>query len=286
MELKAKPPEKISAAVFDLDDTLLVHSELPPESAEALRILHQRGIEIIIATGRALCIVPEAVTALPFVRYFITSNGSFTIDRRSGRVTSRPVSREDALFLLSAVQLYAENVNLHMEDCLITPFHAYARMLTGKSSRIAAQRGGRTSIKNNSRPVWSIKRFVKHANRPIGKLTIHFASSEARSKALPVVDALSGQYEFAVVGGADIEATAKGVDKGSSLVMLCEALGIDVKNTVVFGDSANDIAMFRAAGFGVSIGDSSPELRGISGLAAPSAKEHGALKAVKYLCNL
>ena len=286
MELKAKPPEKISAAVFDLDDTLLVHAELPPESEEALRILHQRGIEVIVATGRALCIVTEAVTSLPFVRHFITSNGSFIVDRQSGRVTSRPVGREDALFLLDAVRPYAQNVNLHMEDCLITPFHAYVRMLTGKRSRVTARRGGRTSIKNNSRPVWSTERFVKHTDRPIGKLNIHFASSEARSKALPVVKALSGRYELAVVGGSSIEVTAKGVDKGTSLAILCESLGIDIRHTVAFGDSANDISMFRIAGFGVSIGDRSPELCGISGLIAPPAKEHGVLQAVKYLCNL
>ena len=47
-----------------------------------------------------------------------------------------------------------------------------------------------------------------------------------------------------------VEATARGVDKGSGLLRLCDILGIDPQRVMAIGDSENDIPMLQAAGFG------------------------------------
>ncbi len=55
--------------------------------------------------------------------------------------------------------------------------------------------------------------------------------------------------------------TAQGADKGIALSHACDALGFDVSQAVAFGDSDNDIEMFRVAGAAVAMGNATETAR-------------------------
>jgi hydroxymethylpyrimidine pyrophosphatase-like HAD family hydrolase len=44
-------------------------------------------------------------------------------------------------------------------------------------------------------------------------------------------------------------------NKGTALHFICEQLGISPKNCIAFGDGENDVAMFKAAGYSVGMGN-------------------------------
>ncbi|MBR1659427.1 MAG: HAD hydrolase family protein, partial [Oscillospiraceae bacterium] len=71
---------------LDLDGTLLNSAkELTPRNRAALEAAAAAGIEIVPSTGRFYLGIPEAVRALPFVRYAITINGAQVWDIRGER---------------------------------------------------------------------------------------------------------------------------------------------------------------------------------------------------------
>ena len=52
-----------------------------------------------------------------------------------------------------------------------------------------------------------------------------------------------------------IEAMPVGVNKGESLAILLEKLGMTAENLMACGDSGNDLAMIKLAGIGVAMGN-------------------------------
>ena len=56
------------------------------------------------------------------------------------------------------------------------------------------------------------------------------------------------------------EVVEKGCSKAHGMRVLCEHLGVDIKDTFAFGDSNNDIEMVEAAGVGIAMGNSSENL--------------------------
>ncbi len=81
-------PYKLIA--FDLDGTLLRDDKsIPEENLRALAAAAGRGIELVPATGRIFRGIPEAVKDLPFVRYYILSNGAAVYDSREDRTLYR-----------------------------------------------------------------------------------------------------------------------------------------------------------------------------------------------------
>ena len=56
-----------------------------------------------------------------------------------------------------------------------------------------------------------------------------------------------------------------------------------MKDSVAFGDSVNDLDMFRAAGFAVAMGNGSDEAKDASDYVSSSLHEDGISKALTYL---
>ena len=49
------------------------------------------------------------------------------------------------------------------------------------------------------------------------------------------------------------------MSKGVALGILCDRLGIDIKDAAAFGDSMNDVSMLKVAGWSVAMGNSTRE---------------------------
>lgn len=112
------PNTEIKLIATDLDGTLLRddHLTLSPANREALTRAADAGIEVVVATGRSLAAVAPPVLELPFLRYFITCNGSITTDREGHILRAAPLPLPTTLEILDylggmkelVVQLYAD----------------------------------------------------------------------------------------------------------------------------------------------------------------------------------
>ena len=72
---------------------------------------------------------------------------------------------------------------------------------------------------------------------------------------------------------ADVFPTGGGKDKGTEAV--CKKLGIDVADTIAFGDGENDISMIEYAGIGVAMGNASDKVKASADFVTRSVDEDG-----------
>ena len=79
-----------------------------------------------------------------------------------------------------------------------------------------------------------------------------------------------------------MEAVAKGVNKASGLDVLCAHCGIDVSETIAFGDSYNDIRMIQTAGMGVAMDNAEEALKEAADYVTADCDHDGIVAALRH----
>jgi hydroxymethylpyrimidine pyrophosphatase-like HAD family hydrolase len=89
------------------------------------------------------------------------------------------------------------------------------------------------------------------------------------------------EYSISFSHSENIEVNAKGVSKGEAIKALCEILNININDTLCFGDSGNDIEMFKVVGVPVVMGNS--EIEELHNLAKYKALNYDELGVYHFL---
>lgn len=271
----------IKLIATDLDGTLLCADSVTvsDENIAALRAASEKGIKIVIASGRTHGVFSDGVTRLDMVDYAIMSNGAAIMEYRDGRALDRiPVTE------------MPYEVWTHAYD-LISDAGAHPEMYAlGKSFMDESRRDGFTSPIISPALVAELKShagFVPDAKdalrgKPAEKICVLSVPEETREdlmKKIAADDRIC--YTNAIPG--NLEVNAKGTNKGNALALLCEKLGIAPDEVMAFGDASNDIAMLRFAGCSVAMGNASDEVKKTCLHVTATNVEHGVAKAIyKY----
>lgn len=72
-------------------------------------------------------------------------------------------------------------------------------------------------------------------------------------------------------------------DKGKAIRLVAEHYGVDIKDTIGFGDSMNDLTMTQTVGTSLCMGNGAKALMEISDIVLPSVKEDGLAKGFELL---
>lgn len=100
----------------------------------------------------------------------------------------------------------------------------------------------------------------------------------------PVIEARFPQLElFSFNKGAGADVVEKGYSKAEGLKRLCEHFGIDEKDTYAFGDSPNDIAILKAAGTGVAVGNADESVKETADYVTDDIEHDGIYNGLKHL---
>ncbi len=78
----------------------------------------------------------------------------------------------------------------------------------------------------------------------------------------------------------DFEVVAQGVDKGRTLIQLADVYGVPLEQCAAVGDSENDLAMLRAAGLSIAMGNAAQSVKDAAALIAPPNDREGAAWAI------
>ena len=82
------------------------------------------------------------------------------------------------------------------------------------------------------------------------------------------------------------EITQEGANKGRSLQILCEHLGLSMDDVFAIGDDSNDIAMLKIAGISVAMGNAHQAVRDAARFQTEKNTEHGFAHAIyKYVIS-
>jgi HAD superfamily hydrolase (TIGR01484 family) len=106
----------IKLIATDMDGTLLSSDKkLTERTVRALTEADQRGIHVVLATGRTFQGLDAYTEILPFVRYYITVNGSYVWDAKTNSALySATIPIERGIEIISYLKKYET-----MNDCYI-----------------------------------------------------------------------------------------------------------------------------------------------------------------------
>lgn len=130
-----------------------------------------------------------------------------------------------------------------------------------------------------------IRPMQEYDGRPIYKIV--FMCREAAQLA-PARQALEKDFNFVV---QDVTAHSclngelinRRFDKGRGVKIVADALGVDLADTIGFGDSMNDLEMIETVGYSVCMANGSPLLQQKSNLVCPAVEADGLAWAFEKL---
>ncbi|MFL6556332.1 MAG: HAD-IIB family hydrolase, partial [Bacillus sp. (in: firmicutes)] len=90
-----------------------------------------------------------------------------------------------------------------------------------------------------------------------------------------------GEFELSNSTLKNIEVNSAGINKAKGLGSVCSRLGIEMKNVMAVGDSLNDLAMIKAAGVGVAMGNAQELVKESADWVTATNEEDGVAKAIQ-----
>lgn len=267
---------KIRVVGLDLDGTVLnSQKQLTPRTAAAIRRALDAGCAVLPATGRTRGGLPEELTAIPGVRWAVLANGALVLDLATGQpILSHPLAREDALAAFPLLAEYDMMLDVYQEGKAFTSAAAFARVEQfAPPAMLAYFRATRTVV--DDLPAW-----LAAQTAPVEKLTMLFTDLQQRRQAW---DKLVQAGRWAVTSSIpnNIELNAVGVDKGMALLALAERLGFGKEQVMACGDSSNDLAMLRAVGLPVAMGNAGEEVKALAKAVTGTNDEDGVAQALE-----
>lgn len=106
-----------------------------------------------------------------------------------------------------------------------------------------------------------------------------FCTVEQEALLMPTLESCtSGRWHPAFT-----DITARGADKGKGLQAMADYLGLNIEETMAFGDGGNDISIIKKAGVGVAMGNAGDELKQVADYITTHVDEDGVKNAlIKY----
>ena len=275
------PRAGVRLIAFDLDGTLLnSNKELTPASFAALARAAEAGIEIVPATGRFLNAIPEAIRALPFLRYAITVNGARVVHiPRDFSIARAEIPWEQALEIMS----HLDGLSVPY-DCFMEDWGWMTREYWERAEAFAFDEHYLKMIRTLRTPVDDLKAFVRARRRNVQKIQCFTWDMDLRAELLR---ALSKAFPGVVASSSipnNVEINDARAHKGEALRKLADYLGISMSRTLAFGDGLNDLTMIQAAGIGVATRTGYQEALDAADFVTSGCDEDGVAAGIERFC--
>ncbi|WP_263310591.1 HAD family hydrolase [Brachybacterium atlanticum] len=277
--MSSSTPFRRRAAFLDFDGTLAESGVVPRAQAEAVLAARAAGHAILLSTGRPASIVAPDVAAL--FDGMITSAGGHL---RIGEELLRDVRFPAALARRTVELLEAHGAAYALEApealwCSASSADRLERRRRGAPVPAAGERGRgfadileAISVPEDPASVSFAKISVWSSPVPIQQLAAEIG---------PEVGALPNSISEDGRGSGELHLAE--VDKADGLRLAAEHLGVGIEDTVAVGDGPNDLGMLRAAGTGVAIRGSRPEVLAAADMEVAPPSEHGVEEAFARL---
>ena len=267
--------KKIKMVALDLDGTTLTRAGLTRRTKECLEECIERGIEVVIATGRPYVALPEDILNIKGLKYIIISNGGHIVDTKGNILESACLTREKSKELRECLMKTDFPVEVFTGGCAFVDKALYDDLAINGSTYMGAK-----YILRTRKPVPNIYDFWLDNIDEIENLNLHFESLETRSKMWEYFESL-GDLTVTSSQTNNIELVGPNTSKAEALYTLCSKLGIEMDQVMAFGDSLNDEAMLLECGYAVCMGNGEDNLKKIADFIAPTCEEEGVCYTIR-----
>ena len=264
----------IRMIALDVDGTLLTsRGELTKETVRAIRAAREKGVRVVLATGRS---TQEAVWLTGLAGCddrAVCLGGAAVADMADGRHLRRWDIPDD---LAASVLDILRGQPL---ACMV--FAGEVNLLDRYSARFYRETYPFPAYLDTVVEAEDISRWLKERRQPLTKIHAEGAP-ELFPTLLEKLAKLSG-LTLTSSGRDNFEVLAVGVDKGKALCLLGEEWGISPEETAAIGDSDNDLAMLRAVGYPVAMGNAPDGVKAVCAMVTDSNDRDGVARAIDRL---
>lgn len=265
----------IRLIALDLDGTLFTDDKrITPRTLETLTAALARGVAVVPATGRPASGIPQELLALPGLRYALTSNGARVWDLAENAPVAEFLMQKDKT---AAVLRLLEQYEI-VADLFVDGRRVCAPLPPGRLER-AAPPNMLPYLRANRTEVPDLYAYLDASARLPEKLSLLFADPAERADAWRRIGAMGLEVSSSIPN--NLEVNAPGVTKASGLLALAAHLGLARSQLMACGDSGNDLAMLRAAGLGIAMGNAEPAVKAAAACLTAGNEEDGVARAVE-----
>lgn len=273
----------IKLVALDLDGTLFDNSShISERNLTAIRSITDKGIHVVISTGRPFEGIPFDQIKGTGINYAITANGSGIYEISTGKCLYENAMDEE---LVTPILNFLLTRDIHMDAFIggkgYTPIQCVetAQKLTVPSSIKNYIITTRTQLDN-------ILQFIHENQLKVQKMTLNFYPAadgtlidrETVRKFLvsnPSITTVCGGYN-------NLEFTRADANKGVGLRKLAEILGVNPDATMAIGDTENDLAIIEAAGIGVAMGNATDAVKARADYVTTTNTKDGVAAAIEH----
>jgi len=265
-------PKTIKALCVDLDGTLLAPGGVLTErTINAVRQCRQKGIKIIIATGRVIETAEPFRIALGAEGPMIYCNGALVADMPGSKILKATLlslkaaefcvdlSREMGVYF----QVFFPGSSDDPRLFLVAERDSPEREMYFKHAGLLAELG-------------DLKKALKRPGLPGCVKAMFLAEPEKQAMLRPLLDEHLGNGVYiAQTLRTFLEVMDANVSKGQGLCFAMERLSLKPEEVIAFGDEENDLPMFKAAGFSAAPCGAKENVKAAANLVIGSNAEDG-----------
>ena len=262
---------------IDLDGTMLNSYGIVTEKTKnAILNAQNKGIEVIIASGRPIDSIRTIAKEIKSEKYFISGNGAILYDIKNDKILyENTLNKNKVLEILKICEENSIFYNIYTEKEIISKSLNY-NVLYYYKENLNKDEENKTHINI----VENIYNYVLDHDEKIVKITIcdkHqmiFNSIMKKLKEISGIEVLEVSHMSRKIirqGTEDVpieyyytEISAKDVDKWNAIKILADKNKIKEEEIVAIGDNANDKKMIENAGLGVAMKGSTPNIINIA----------------------
>ena len=276
----------VKLIALDLDGTLFnSQSQISAHNIDTIKKANEAGATVVISTGRPYSGLPFEQLKGSGIRFAITTNGSAIYEIESGKCLFEEAMDEDIILPILDFLLTKD---IHMDAFIggkgYTPVQCVAA-----GQKLANPPALKHYILNTRVRVDNLPLFIHENQLKVQKMTLNFYPEgdvfkdreEVRKylESNPAVTTVSGGYN-------NLEFTRADVNKGVGLQKMAQLLDIPVAQTMAVGDTENDLAIIRAAGVGVAMGNATAAVKSAADYITTSNDENGVATAIAHFLRL
>ena len=275
--------QKYKMLVTDMDYTLLnKEKEISERNREAIRKAIEKGVHMVVATGRIYTSARLYARLLEVSTPIIASNGAIIREAafNNPKDTERTIYKDTL-----NVEAVKEMIKLSRKYGLFCHFFTedtiYAEKLVNVSLRYTEWNkylGEEDQVRIEI--VDDIEEAIVQDKVEILKAVVVDADSEKmQSLRNSIVE--TGIVSVSQSMKDNLEVMNKGVTKGNAVKKLAKIYGINREEIIAIGDNENDISMIEYAGLGIAMGNAEESLKNAANHITGHYQEDGVAEAIE-----
>ena len=283
---------------IDLDGTMLNSYGMVTESTkQVIKNTINKGIEVIIASGRPIDSIKTIAKEIGSENYFIAGNGALIYDIKKDEIIyEKFMNKQKVLDIIKICEENSISYNIYTEKTIIAKGLKYNVLYYYKENLKKEE-----NKKTNITIVEDVYEYIKNLeNEKFLKITV---CDETKSvfnsiirklrtvEDIDVLDVLHMSRKMIKQGTEDVpieyyytEISLKDVDKWNAIEYLANKMNISKDEIIAIGDNINDKEMIENAKVGIAMGQSTPVITEIADFVTSNNNEDGVAKALEKYC--